>query len=161
MAGGSERGGAGIVRKMMRKTLWLGAAMCVAVLAGAQKAAEPDATTTILGLEHVWFGAQAHNDNAALNLIFDERLTYLEYGRLVTKGEYLSRIKQARPEKDVITPEPIAVHVFGSTAVVVGTYREKQANDGHTSLARWRFVDTWVYKKSGWVLVAAGAAPIS
>jgi len=28
-------------------------------------------------------------------------------------------------------------------------------------MQQWRFVDTWVYKKKGWVLVAAAAAPVA
>jgi len=28
-------------------------------------------------------------------------------------------------------------------------------------LKRWRFIDTWVYKKGGWVLVGAAAVPLS
>jgi hypothetical protein len=27
------------------------------------------------------------------------------------------------------------------------------------TITRWRFVDTWAYKKHSWVLIAAGSAP--
>jgi hypothetical protein len=53
------------------------------------------------------------------------------------------------------------VHIFGSTAIVVGTYRERAVKNGKSRLMRWRFIDTWVYKKNGWVLVAAAASPLT
>jgi hypothetical protein len=116
---------------------------------------------TIRALEHDWVDGQSRNNNAVLNLIFDNALVYVEYGKLVSKGEYLSRIKGLGgiPQPSQIVAEPMTVKMFGSTAIVVGTYRERKATAG--GLRRWRFIDTWVYKKSGWVLVAAAASPVS
>jgi len=105
--------------------------------------------------------AQSHNDNRALDLIFDDSLVYVEYGKLVAKGDYLSKIKWTNPQVDQIAMEPMTVHTFGTTAIVVGTYRQRDATGGKPRLRRWRFLDTWVYKKGGWVLVAAGAAPLT
>jgi hypothetical protein len=96
-----------------------------------------------------------------LNLIFDNVLVYVEYGRLVSKGEYLSRIRWEAPNLDEIVMERITVRAFGSTAIVVGTYREKQATGGPPGIRRRRFIDTWVYKQSGWVLVAAAATALA
>ena len=73
----------------------------------------------------------------------------------MAKGEYLSRIKWEAPSLDEIVMEPITVQSFGSTAIAVGTYREKQAKGGPPGIRRWRFIDRWVYKQTGWVLVAA------
>jgi len=115
----------------------------------------------IRALEREWVVGQSRNNNHALDLIFDNALVYVEYGRLVTKGEYLSRIKWATPQLDQIVMEPMTVRVFGSTAIAIGTYREKQAKAGQSGMRHWRFIDTWVYKESGWVLVAAAAAPLA
>lgn len=52
--------------------------------------------------------------------------------------------------------EAMTVHSFGTTVIVVGSYRERQRG-----VKRWRFVDTWVYKKNGWVLVSAAASPVA
>lgn len=57
--------------------------------------------------------------------------------------------------------EPMSVRTFGDTAIVVGTYTESQVIRGKRTMQQWRFVDTWVYKKKGWVLVAAAAAPVA
>jgi len=55
----------------------------------------------------------------------------------------------------------MSVRTFGNTAIVVGTYRERAVKGEKVQLRRWRFIDTWVYKKNGWVLVAAAAAPLT
>lgn len=123
-------------------------------------AQQNDATTAILLLEHNWTEAQARNDNLTLDLLLDNAVVYIEYGRLVSKGDYLARIKNQSPGTDDIEMEPITVHLFGKTAIVIGSYRESQISGGKRSVRLWRFVDTWAYKKDGWVLVAAASAPV-
>jgi ketosteroid isomerase-like protein len=127
----------------------------------AQETADSDVATTIRALESDWVAAQSRNDNRALDLMFDNALVYIEYGRLVTKGDYLLRVKSAKPQLSQIVMEPMTVHTFGSTAIAVGTYRDKSVSDGKAHFGRWRFVDTWVYKNGRWMLVAAAAAPLS
>jgi hypothetical protein len=55
--------------------------------------------------------------------------------------------------------EALTVRQFDHTVIVVGTYREKER--GQSRVKRWRFIDTWAYKKNGWVLVATVATPVS
>jgi hypothetical protein len=115
---------------------------------------------TICALEREWTVGQSRNDNRALDLLFDNAVVYVEDGRLMSKGEYLSRIRQYAPELNQIEMGPMNVHVFGSTAIVVGTYVARQVQSSRKQVTRWQFIDTWVYKKNGWVLVAAGASPV-
>ena len=125
-------------------------------------AQQPDATTAaaILALERQWVDAQSRNDNPSLNLIMDNAVVYVEYGKLMTKGDYLSRIKSYDPLADAVVMEPVTVRTFGNTAIVTGTYRETLRRSGKRSTKRWRFVDTWTFKKQGWVLIAAASTPI-
>jgi ketosteroid isomerase-like protein len=119
------------------------------------------AEAAIRALEREWVQGQSRNDNRVLDLIFDNELVYVEYGRLVSKADYLSRIKQDVPLTDTVALEGMNVHVFGNTAIVVGSYQERQPHDHSRSLKRWRFIDTWTYKdRRGWTLVAAGSSPI-
>jgi uncharacterized protein DUF4440 len=83
----------------------------------------------------------------------------VEYGRLVTKADYLLRIKHQDASTDEIVMEPIIVRVFGKTAIVTGSYRETQRQGGMRKFTRWRFIDTWAYREHGWVLIAAGSTP--
>jgi hypothetical protein len=133
----------------------------LSVAAWGQASSDPGTAAAIRALEKQWTVGQARNDNRALDMIFDNGLVYVEYGRLVSKGEYLSRIKAQPTNLDQISMEPMSVRTFGDTAIVVGTYTESQVIRGKRTMQQWRFVDTWVYKKKGWVLVAAAAAPVA
>ena len=96
------------------------------LLVWGQQGAEYGGATGIRALENAWAVGQSRNDAQALNLIFDNDLVYVEYGKLVTKGEYLSRIKHASPQTDQIVMGQMSVRTFQGTAIVVGTYSEKQ-----------------------------------
>jgi hypothetical protein len=135
--------------------------VCTTLSLSGQEVQDSRAAAAIRALEHAWVEGQSRNDNAALDLIFDNSLVYIEYGQLVSKGDYLSRIKRAGPQLSHVTMEPMTVRTFGSTAIVVGTYYEKDMPGAKPVLRRWRFIDTWVYKKSRWVLVAAAATPLA
>jgi Domain of unknown function (DUF4440) len=146
----------------MRATGWWLTLLCaLSPCAFAQEGNDGGTAAAIRALEHQWVDGQSRNDNVALDLIFDNSLVYVEYGKLISKGEYLLRVKTASPQTIQIVMEPMTVRTFGKTAIVVGSYREKEMKGGKPGVKRWRFVDTWVYTKSGWVLVAAGAAPMT
>jgi|SRR5580658_2061213 hypothetical protein len=146
----------------MRATGWSLILVCAVLsFVQAQEKGEGSPATAILALEHAWSDAEARNDNRALDRIFDNALVYIEDGRLVTKGDCLSRMRSAGSHARQIVAETTTVHIFGSTAIVVGTYREIGLQDGKTLPREWRFIDTWANKNGVWMLVAAGAAPLS
>ena len=126
----------------------------------AQKPGD-DPATAVQTLEHAWFEAQSHHDNHALDLIFDNALVYIEHGRLMTKGDYLLSVRSTQLQLQQIAMEANSVRMFGNTAIVVGVYLEKDTAAGKPLAKRRRFVDTWVYKKGHWMLVAAAAVPIA
>ncbi len=132
------------------------ACAAASVLRGQQS----EAATAIRLLEHEWSDAQSRNDNRTLDMLLDTAVVYIEYGQVVTKGDYLLRIKHQPPGLNEVQMESISVQTFGNTSVVTGSYREIQRTSGKRSVQRWRFVDTWAYKKNGWVLIAAASAPI-
>ena len=142
----------------MRATIFLPMLVWAGLLCA--EAQEGGVEPTILAQEQAWVDAQARGDNAALDRIFDAALVYIEDGRFVTKGEYLSRVRHADSHSQ-IAAGAMTVYLFGSTAIVVGTYRETGTHNGTKLLRQWRFIDTWVNKKGIWMLVAAGAAPLS
>lgn len=147
-----------------KTTRWLLVIVLIALAcilpASSQEGNASRAESAILALEREWAVAQARNDNVALNLIFDNALVYIEYGKLMTKADYLQRIHTESPSLQQVVMEPMTVRSFGDTAIVVGTYRETDIIDGKAVLQRWRFMDTWVYKARGWVLVAAASSPM-
>jgi Domain of unknown function (DUF4440) len=60
-----------------------------------------------------------------------------------------------------IVNESTTVYMYGTAAVVTGTYREKDANNGKTYLRRGRFTDTWIYLKGTWQCVASQSTLLS
>src|ERR1044071_9472902 len=87
-------------------------------LSASQEVTQEGTEAAIRALEREWTVGQSRNDNRALDLIFDNALVYVEYGRLMSKGEYLARIKSVAPEADQIVMEPMIVRTFGAPAIV-------------------------------------------
>jgi ketosteroid isomerase-like protein len=134
---------------------------CWAVLAGAQNSTESAGGTTVLALEHVWDQAQERGDFKALTALFDNSLIYIDDdGTLLTKAEYLARIKANHTHMQEIVAEQMSVQMFADTAIVVGSYRVKGIKNGKPYLGRGRFTDTWVRTGTNWICVAAAATPI-
>jgi len=127
----------------------------------AQEVQDGGSRGTILALERVWSEAEARGDSRVLDGIFDNALVYMEEGRIVTKGECLSRMRTAGSRLRQIQPGATSVKIFGNTAIVVGTYRDKTVISGKSLQKQRRFIDTWVNKKGEWVLVATGSAPLA
>lgn len=128
-------------------------------LSPAQDPDEASSQTKILALEHVWNQAEALGDLKALDALFDDRLIYIDYdGRLLTKQEFISQVKSSHLLQVVTDLEK--VQVFGDTAIVNGTYRANEFKNGKPLALRGRFTDTWLYRDSTWVCIAAQATPI-
>ncbi len=145
----------------MRTLAYLAVLVCATLSVPAQDAADEGTASNLRALEHDWVEGQSSHDNASLDLIFDNALVYIEYGKVMTKGEYLSRVKKVSSHPELIVMEAMTVRTFGGTAIVVGTYREKGRKDGKPFLQRWRFIDTWVKTEGNWRLVAAASSPMS
>ena len=141
----------------MRSAVCLFLLFWASVLSVRAQESDSNIVATIRALEREWGDAQSRNDNGSLNLIFDNDLVYVEYGKLVSKRDYLARIKHEPPVGDAIAAEVLTIKTFRNTALVVGTYRERLPGPGAREFKRWRFIDTWVYKNHTWVLAAAAA----
>lgn len=120
---------------------------------------ESETRSKILALEHIWNQAESLKDLKALDSLFDNELLYVDFdGTLMTKAEFLSRVKTAHVEQ--VVTESMSVQIFANTAIATGTYRSSELNNGRARWRHGRFLDTWVYKNSTWVCVAAQATPI-
>ncbi len=127
----------------------------------AQNSNDSGGRSTILALEHAWDQAQERGDVKALNAIFDNSLIYVDYdGKLLTKSEFLARVKANTNHMQQIVAEEMSVQMFGETAIVVGSYRVKGVEHGKPYLRRGRFTDTWIVRNANWICVAAGTTPI-
>ena len=138
----------------MRRTVLVLAVACLASLRGwGQTDAEQG---RILSLENAWNQAVQQKDASALKLLLGPQLVYVDYdGKLLNKAEYLASVQSQSLHPARIVSESMHVHLYGTTAVVNGVYRENGVKDGKPYLLRERFTDTWVRSSESWVCVAS------
>jgi ketosteroid isomerase-like protein len=136
-------------------------ACAVSLFAAAQNDDHPDAQSKILALEHAWDQAQERGDIKALGALFDDSLVFVDYdGKILTKGQYLDRVRSDSSHVRQIVTESMNVQMFGNTATVIGTYRATGVENGKTYLRRRRFIDIWMLQGALWICVAAEATPV-
>ena len=146
----------------MKAKVYFTAVVCLASLRMcAQDQSNQAAASKIVALESVWNQAEEHSDIRALDLIFDDALIYIdEDGLSLTKAQFLSRTRVKSAQLQSLVTQNTSVHVYGETALVVGSYRAKGVQQGKPYQRDGRFIDTWVLKNSTWVCVAAQATPV-
>jgi uncharacterized protein (TIGR02246 family) len=133
----------------------------LSAMALTQSPADRDAESKILALESVWNQAERKGDIRALAMIFDESMVYIdEDGSLLTRMQFLVHTRGANETLQSLITETTSVHVYGDTAVVVGSYRATTAQHGKPLQKSGRFVDTWALKNGAWVCVSAQATPM-
>lgn len=146
----------------MKTGVYVAILACAAsLLATAQDHGDSGARSNILALEYAWDQAQERGDVKALSALFDNSLVFADYdGKVLTKAEYLARVKSDASHLQQVVTESMDVHVLGNTAIVVGIYRAKGVEDGKPYLRRRRFIDTWMLMGGRWICIAAQATPI-
>jgi ketosteroid isomerase-like protein len=139
----------------------LAIAGCFAPYSWAQHGIHGDPTSELLELENVRNQAVEQKDIRTLDLIFDSSLIYIDaYGSLLTKAQFLTQAKEASGHPQPLVTQAVRVHVYGDTALIVGSYRAKGEYRGKGNRQLERFIDTWVLKKNTWVCVVVQATPI-
>jgi ketosteroid isomerase-like protein len=112
----------------------------------------------IRDLEYARFDAQHRKDSLALDAMLDNALVWVEpNGVQLTKADCLAELRRPSINLVEIGPESMTVQAHGTTAVVVGIYRERGVKDGHAYVLRARFMDTWAFKNGKWLCIAAAA----
>jgi ketosteroid isomerase-like protein len=116
----------------------------------------------ILALETAWNLAEQHKDVRALDELLGGNLVYVDYdGIIQNKVQFLASVSKPSLHPEQIVNESTTVYVYGTAAVVTGTYREKGVDKGKPYLRRGRFTDTWVYGNGAWQCVASQSTLIS
>lgn len=125
----------------------------------AQAADESAEKAKIRALENIWNQAVVLRDLKTLDVLFDADLAYIgSDGALMTKAEFLALVRSFHPQGLATNINNIQIH--DDTAVVNGTYRFKELRNGTLLVQEGRFTNTWIYKGSSWVCVAAQDTPI-
>jgi ketosteroid isomerase-like protein len=134
------------------------AALClllsVAVAAIAQN--EDAEKSKIMALETAWNLAEQHKDVKALDELLGKNLVYIDYdGAIQNKQEFLAGVARPALHPEQIVNDSTTVYMYGTAAVVTGTYREKGMDKGKAYLRHGRFTDTWIYENGAWRCVAS------
>jgi ketosteroid isomerase-like protein len=128
--------------------------LAASITAAAQQA-DPE-QSKILALENAWNLAEQRKDVKALDQLLASNLIYIDYdGSFMDKQQFLASVKTPALHPEQIVNESTTVHMYGSTAVVTGIYREKGVERSKAYLRRGRFIDTWIYQHGLWLCVAS------
>ncbi|MGC1451957.1 MAG: nuclear transport factor 2 family protein [Candidatus Sulfotelmatobacter sp.] len=147
----------------MRRMIQMIPVICtLAASIAAQDNTGSAAQSKVLALESAWNIAEEKSDVRALDLIFDNSMIYIdEDGMLLSKAQFLARIRNNRTQMQSLVTQTIAVRIFdGEMAVVVGSYRARGVEHNKPYLREGRFMDTWVLRGGAWVCVVAQATPL-
>jgi len=142
----------------MKKTgalLFVIAALVCGVLI-QERAKAGDEETQLIQLERAWNQAETGGDPSAIARLFEGTLVYVDYdGTLLNKAEYLRSVAKPVSKPDHIRDEGMTVHVYGTTGIVSGVYRETGKEKGKPYTRRARFTDTWIKPGGQWKCVAS------
>jgi ketosteroid isomerase-like protein len=134
-------------------------ALAASTTARAQEAVNGDAGSKVLALERLWGQASHLRDIKALDAIFDDDFVNLDIdGRLMTKAQTLADTLTTGPVEIVV--ESTGARVHGNTVIVTGVLHLKGVDGGRPYVRRGRFVDTWLYRKGHWVVIASETTPM-
>jgi len=121
-----------------------------------ERAKASDAETQLIQLERAWNQAEAGSNPSAITRLFENTLVYVDYdGSLKNKAEYLRSVANPVSKPDHMRDEGMKVHVYGTTGIVSGIYRETGKEKGKPYTRRARFTDTWIKQSGQWKCVAS------
>ncbi len=121
-----------------------------------ERAKAGDEETQLIQLERAWNQAETSGDASAIARLFEDTLVYVDYdGSLMNKSDYLRSVANPVAKPDHIRDEGMKVHVYGSTGIVYGIYRETGKEKGKPYMRRVRFTDAWIKQSGQWKCVAS------
>lgn len=117
----------------------------------------PPMTTeqTLLQMESDWGKAMAGGDMAALDAIIapDWSMTSPD-GQRSTRAESMADLRSGALKFESMVPSGIEVKMFGDTAIVTGTSKDKGTYKGQDISGEYRFTDVFVKRDGKWMAVS-------
>src|SRR5450432_953682 len=99
----------------------------------------------VLALENAWNQAELQHDPGALELILTDDFVITEPdGTMQAKRQHMSATKDKSYHYDALVSEDFRIKLYGTVAVVTGTYHERGSTKGSHFDRRGRFTDTWI-----------------
>ena len=137
------------------KAWWLSVVLVAAAAAQINSGLTAD-QSRLVALENAWNQAQLHHDAKALDQLVGTKFIYTDYdGTVMNKARFLEDIKDPAFKPSLIANQDVRVDMYGSAAVVSGTYHTKGTYKGEAFEHYGRFTDTWVETEGLWQCVAS------
>ncbi len=119
-------------------------------------AADPKTVEGVKAAEKAWATATAAADEAVLNKVLADDLTYTHStGDSDTKAIFIGNMKSGERKYLEVTVKSVDVRLYGNSAVgmVVGTVKTSAKGVAQPP-ANLRMLHLWVYQKGAWQLAA-------
>lgn len=114
-----------------------------------------DARQEILAADARRFDAMIRVDQAALDALLADDLTYTHStGQAETKAQFLETLKTGKLRYLSAQTSDVAVRLYGETAVVTGRADVKAVSGGQELVLPLRFTEVWVKSGGAWKLAA-------
>ena len=138
----------------MYKNIFAGGVLA-ALLLLVPAIAQADAAADVEQLEQRRIQALIDADMPALYAIYAEEFFYnVSGGNSLTRAEYLPMYESGELKVHKSDSEARDVRIYGDTAVVTGIVHVNATVKGESRDIRMRYLNLWVKRPSGWVLVA-------
>src|SRR5437867_12552808 len=113
------------------KTIAVVCLMLLVVATGQEMRTASGEESKIVALETAWNLAEVHKNGNAVGGLLADDFVYTEFdGTLMDKGQYLASFTNATYHPQQIASSEMKVHMYGSTAIVTGVYRDQGSNKG-------------------------------
>jgi ketosteroid isomerase-like protein len=138
----------------MKRILLIVAGLCAGLIVPLLAVAQD--SSKIIAMENLWNRAEMNNDAPAVRLLLaDDFVMTVAEGTLYNKAQMIASVADKSYRPVVLQSTGMAVHYYGNTAVVTGTYYEKGVDKGKSWERRGRFTDTWMNLGGRWQCIAS------
>ncbi len=140
---------------MMSRTILKSTVLTIAACA-AMLGADPKTVDGVKAAERGWGAATASADEAALNKILADDLTYTHSsGENDTKAIFIDNMKSGARKYHEVTYKSVDARLYGNAAVVMVVGAVKTSVKGAMQApANLRMLHLWVYQNGAWRLAA-------
>jgi len=144
-----------MLRYLSRCSLLL-ALSAPAVLAQKKEKEIKPGAVELTRLENQWAAGLVKRDRALFDKLLDKKFIYTENDKLMRRDDVLRDMVSGSDTVTAARNKGMEVHQFGGSAAAVTGWLIVEGRSGGTPFThRYRFTDTWVKRKAGWLIVAA------
>lgn len=143
----------------MKNALLVGILFLLSISCLAQTHAEME--NKLIAMENLWNLAQKDHDAKALDALVADTFVNTDWdGTVSNKAQFLSDAKDTAYKFETVGNTDVSVFIYGTTAIVSGTYHTTGTHKGKPFDSHGRFTDTWVQLNGQWKCVASATTHI-